>query len=159
MNTKILKNKESSAVQAHINMLQGIINRMAANSANCKTWTITILAAMLVLVVEDKICSDKLWICYVPIGLFFFLDCFYLRLEKKFRNTQNDFVDKINNKEDITKDLFAIKTQETESFCQKIRIAGQNFFYQLWCTIKAVFSFSTLPFYGILILIVCFLIK
>ena len=152
MNTKILTNKNESAVQAHINMLQGIINRMATNSANCKTWAITILAAMLVLVVEDKICSDKLWICYVPIGLFFFLDCFYLGLERNFIKTQNDFVNKINNEEDITKDLFVIKANKTENFCQKIG-------YQFWHTMKAIFSFSTLPFYGILIVVVYLLIK
>lgn len=47
-----LQKMESSAVQAHVSMLQGIINRMANNSANCKTWTITIVAAMLVLLVD-----------------------------------------------------------------------------------------------------------
>ena len=44
----ILKTKENPAVLGHINMQQGIINRMAANSASCKTLTITILAAILV---------------------------------------------------------------------------------------------------------------
>ena len=44
-----LKNKDCPAVQAHISMLQGIISRMANNSANCKTWVITIIAAMLVM--------------------------------------------------------------------------------------------------------------
>ena len=29
---------DSPAVTAHINLLQGIINRLANNSASCKTW-------------------------------------------------------------------------------------------------------------------------
>lgn len=41
--------KEKSSVQAHISMMQSIINRMAANSANCKLWCITIMAAILAL--------------------------------------------------------------------------------------------------------------
>lgn len=57
MSNDVLQKMESSAVQAHVSMLQGIINRMANNSANCKTWTITIVAAMLVLLV------DKIIIC------------------------------------------------------------------------------------------------
>ena len=52
----ILETKGSPAVLGHINMQQGIINRMAANSASCKTLTITILAAILVLLADKKIC-------------------------------------------------------------------------------------------------------
>lgn len=38
--------KESSAIQTHINILQNVINRMAGNSANSKTWAITIILAI-----------------------------------------------------------------------------------------------------------------
>ena len=96
MCNSILEKKESPAVQAHINMLQGIINRMASNSANFKTWSITILAALLVLVVDGKIDLCNLWICYIPIGLFFFLDCFYLGLERQFVEKQEKLIDNIN---------------------------------------------------------------
>ena len=59
-----LKNKDCPAVQAHIAMLQGIISRMASNSANCKTWVVTIIAAMLVLIVDKNICDkQKLFNC------------------------------------------------------------------------------------------------
>lgn len=155
----ILENKENSAVQAHINMLQGIINRMANNSANCKTWLITILAAILLLIADDKICSTKMWVCYIPIGLFLFLDCFYLGLERSFIKEQNDFIKKINKGEDITEELFIIKTKKIENCSHKNFILIQNFFDQLWNIIKAIFSFSIFPFYGFLIGIICFLAK
>ena len=86
MNMEILKIKENSAVQAHNNMLQKIITRMGANSANCKTWAITILVALSILVADGKISTDK-WICYIPIVLFFFLDCFYLGIERIYKKT------------------------------------------------------------------------
>ena len=104
--------KNSSAVQAHINMLQGIINRMAANSANCKTWAIAILSALLALYADDKIGNNNFWICYIPTGLFFFLDCYYLGLERKFRKKQNQFVKIINSEENYEKELFAITLDE-----------------------------------------------
>lgn len=94
----ILSQKESSAVQAHINMMQGMINRMASNSANCKLWCITILAAILGLFYDNKF--PHLEYCYFIVGLFYFLDCFYLGLERRFVKEQNDYVKAINNNED-----------------------------------------------------------
>lgn len=44
---KKLKILESSAVQSHISMLQGIINKMSGNSANCKNLTIVLVAGIL----------------------------------------------------------------------------------------------------------------
>lgn len=71
---EVLKN---SAVQAHISMLQGIINRMAGNSANCKNWTVTLVAAMLVLLVDKNMQIPNAWICLIPVALFYLLDCYY----------------------------------------------------------------------------------
>ncbi len=45
---------ESSAVQHHLTLLQGIIQRMAENSRSCKSWCITIVAAVLVLVARTE---------------------------------------------------------------------------------------------------------
>ena len=51
---KILSLDETSpSVQAHLGIIQGVIQRMATNSAACKTWCITIVSAILV-VVADK---------------------------------------------------------------------------------------------------------
>jgi len=147
----ILENKENTAVQAHINMLQGIINRMAANSTNCKTWAIAVLSLLLALYVDNKILSSDLWICYVPMGLFFFLDCFYLGLERQFIKKQVKFVNLINHKKDFSKELFFIELNEPKTFIDKIKSVIKNFFYQILQTIRGVFSFSTLPFYGFII--------
>jgi hypothetical protein len=38
---------DSPAVMAHINLLQGIINRLANNSACCKTWCLALVGALL----------------------------------------------------------------------------------------------------------------
>ncbi len=38
-------NFESGAVQSYLGILQGVINRMASNSAGCKTWCITLVSA------------------------------------------------------------------------------------------------------------------
>ena len=42
-------NLGSPAVQSHLEMLQGVIQRMAENSRSCKFWSITALSAVLFL--------------------------------------------------------------------------------------------------------------
>ena len=43
-------NEESPAVQTHLTIMQGVIQRMAENSRSCKVWCVTLVAAVLVLV-------------------------------------------------------------------------------------------------------------
>lgn len=73
---------ESSAVQSYLGILQDIISRMANNSSNCKTWCITIVSAILVVIVDKKQPS-YIWIAIVPIFLFFFLGFLLLSSRKR----------------------------------------------------------------------------
>ena len=41
---------DSSAVEQHLEIMQGVIQRMAENSRSCKVWCVTLVAASLVLV-------------------------------------------------------------------------------------------------------------
>ncbi|WP_414544018.1 hypothetical protein [Nostoc sp. CCY0012] len=54
---------DSNSVQSYLNILQGVIARMANNSASCKTWCISLVSAILVvlaLVVQKTFWSLKL---------------------------------------------------------------------------------------------------
>lgn len=152
-----LENKENSAIQAHISMLQGVINRMANNSANCKTWAITIISAILVLYADDKVCKQDLWICYIPMCLFFFLDCYYLGVERQIIKKQSTFVIKVNNGDDIADEIFLVKSLSDGNLCKKIERFFKNLFGQLWGTVCAIFSFSTLPFYGFILFFIYYM--
>lgn len=90
----VIEKKSHSAVQAHINMLQDIIKRMAQNSTNCKSWAIPIVSAILMLSLEkDKIPAAS---AYMPLAIFYLLDCYYLGLERKFRDRQRGFPANVN---------------------------------------------------------------
>ena len=149
-------NKESTAIQAHINMLQGIISRMANNSANCKTWAITIVSAILVLYADEKIEQQRLWVCYIPICLFFFLDCYYLGLERQTIKKQSAFINKVNSGENITTEIFSMESITGGSDPYK---RTERFFKELLHTLSAVFSFSTLPFYVLIMSLIYYLGK
>ena len=87
-------NHESSAVQKHLEIMQGVINRMAENSRSCKVWCVTLVAATLVLVARTGEPQHAL-IALVPTLLFLFLDSYYLALERAFIASQNAFVAKL----------------------------------------------------------------
>lgn len=75
--------------------MQGIIQRMAENSRSCKTWCITIVSAVLVLVLRvDK--PDYILVALAPTVLFLFLDTYYLALERGFRKSYKAFVKKLH---------------------------------------------------------------
>ena len=89
-----LLNENSPAVQAHLTMMQGVINRMAENSRSCKVWCVILVVATLVLVARTGEPQHAL-IGLVPTLLFLFLDSYYLALERAFIRSQNAFVAKL----------------------------------------------------------------
>ena len=95
MREKPTLDEDSPAVQVHLTMMQGVINRMADNSRSCKVWCVTLVAAVLVLVARTGEPQHAL-IALVPTLLFLFLDSYYLALERAFISSQNAFVTKLH---------------------------------------------------------------
>lgn len=122
---------ESPAVMKHIDMYQGIINRMAGNSASCKQWAIGLASAILVLMAkEGKI--EFSWLIIIPVLLFCFLDAYYLALEKQFRSAYGIFIKKLHDGE----------LQEDELYCVKTDGKLPKTF------IESLSSWAVWPFYG-----------
>jgi hypothetical protein len=125
-------NPESSAVYNYLNILQGIITRMAGSSGNCKTWCITLTSALLVLI-ADKGKVNFIWIALIPVFLFAFLDAYYLGQERAFRETYNDFVKRMHTGTATSEDLF--------------KVAPQRGFNVVTYTLNSLTSFAIYPFY------------
>ena len=100
-------NENSPAVHAHLSIMQAVIARMADNSRSCKTWGITIVAAILVLG-AGMTEFEHLWIAYAPLILFLGLDMYYLALERRFRSSYNAFLQKLRNDDVMAADLFGV---------------------------------------------------
>ena len=99
--------EESSAVRAHLEMMQGVIQRMAENSRSCKVWSVTLVGATLVLVARTGEPQHAL-LALVPTLLFLFLDSYYLALERAFIASQNVFVGKLHRGELAATDIFRV---------------------------------------------------
>jgi len=129
---------ENSDIQTHVRILQDVIKRMASNSASCKTWCITIIAAILVLAIDNTQPSTIL-VGLLVAFLFFLLDAYYLSLERDFREKYNRFV----------RNLHDDKANVSEVY--DLAIPNDRWHRGL-ATICACFSFSVIGFYGVLVL-------
>jgi hypothetical protein len=91
-------------------MLQGIINRLAANSASCKTWCVTLVSALAV-VAADKQNVNVLLVAGMPILLFGAFDAYYPGLERRFRECYESFATKLHEGRARVEDVFIVAPQ------------------------------------------------
>jgi len=66
-------------------MIQAVISRMGSNSFAVKTWTVGLVAALLTFAAEKGGTPWRVLVAFVPVGVFWYLDAFYLRQERLFR--------------------------------------------------------------------------
>ena len=71
-------NKLNDDERQYLEMIQGNIERMAANSANCKTWMVTIVSALMALQCAKPDLNGWILLGILPVFLFWYLDVFYL---------------------------------------------------------------------------------
>jgi hypothetical protein len=133
MNEKV----ESAITQTHINTLQNIIARLSGYSMNCKTWAVTIVSALCVVIFDPQKIS-YFYVVIIPIVIFWLFDCYYLGLEKTFRSIYADFLEKIK--------------KNNTNICDDIQISIKG--KRLMNFLKALISVSTTPLYLSLALIV-----
>lgn len=73
----------------HLELLQGVINRMSHNSFPLKGWAITMIVAMLALDQTKYDIKYKI-ILYIPVIMFWILDSYYLQQERLYRELYDD---------------------------------------------------------------------
>jgi hypothetical protein len=89
---------DNPAATTHITLLQGIITRLAGNSASCKTWCLTLVAALLSLAGAAH-APGVVHFATVPVVIFGFLDAKYLSHEQAYRHLFKEVVGKIRKNE------------------------------------------------------------
>lgn len=106
---------DHSHIQKHLELLQNIITRMANNSASCKTWCITLVAALLAASFSgDTTKISLILISILPIIAFAWLDSYYLYLENSFRKTFEEHAESIREGTYNSSSLYIMKIKKTE---------------------------------------------
>ena len=130
-------NHNSAAVQKHLEMVQGVITRMAENSRSCKLWCVTLVSAVLVLVARTEK-PDYALIALIPAVLFLVLDTYYLALERAFRESYDAFVRKLHEGVLTSEDPYRVAPSGS--------VPGHF--------VASLKSFSIWPFYPTLVLMI-----
>ena len=129
---------EKESTRHYISLLQENINRMASNCTTCKTWLITIVSALCALQLANNTIKGYLWIALIPTVLFLVLDAYYLGQEKRFRDIEADFVEKIKTGVDVMPELYTFR-QSGERTC---RYFWKGFFspstWVMYATVAAI---------------------
>lgn len=91
----------------HLLMIQGIIERMGKNSFSLKEWSIGIMIAIFAF--AGKNTHKAVIITLIPLIVFWFLDAYYLMLERKFRALYDDIRLKDESRIDFNMNFNTIK--------------------------------------------------
>jgi len=75
----IMENKRS-----HLEMIQGVVNRLFQNSFLLKGWSVILISALLALSAHNKNHAFVM-LAYLPLIIFWFLDAYFLCQERLFR--------------------------------------------------------------------------
>jgi len=114
--------------EKHLELIQGVITRMANNGFLLKAWSVTLVAAVLALS-ADKPSPSLLLIGLLPALLFWGLDGYFLAQERLFRDLYNRVIDPAQQAPDFS-----------------LGHAGLTPLGWL----KATFSLTLVPFHGVL---------
>ncbi len=113
-----------------LKILQGVINRMAQNSLECKKWTLALAVGVLSLKIEAIPHLYELCVLGVLLACFYLLDAYYLTQERLFRE-QYQWL--IKNRLKTDERLFEVFPAHQTCRCA-----------QFLC---AMFSFSLFPYW------------
>ena len=119
----------------HIEMIQGVINRMANNSFLLKGWSVILVSALFALGAKD---SNKTFIllAYFPALAFWILDGYFLQQERLFRK----LYDKVRGLNEAEVDF----SMDTSSVANEVAS---------WC--EVVFSKTLRIFHGVIVVTIC----
>ena len=121
----------------HLEMIQGVITRMASNSFMLKGWAVTLVAAVFALAAKD---SKSLFflIAYIPIIFFWGLDSYYFKLERQYRNLFDDVRGKSESTVDFAMKILPKHKNEETSFISSVLSPTEIWFYFPCAIIVAV---------------------
>lgn len=117
--------------RSHLEMIQGIANRLSQNSFLLKGWSVVLISALMALAAKD---SNLVFIllAYLPAFAFWFLDGYFLWQERLFRKLY-DYVRQLKDDEiNYSMDLSVVKNTDDDLF-------------------KAILSKTLILFHGVII--------
>lgn len=132
----------------YLQMMQENITRMATNSANAKTWMVTIVAAILAIGCSIKEIHYWLLLALIPTFVLWYLDAYYLQLECKLRNREQYYINLLTGKEQCENpqmSLYDFRPLHQKQNNEKLRYVETG---------SQLFNMSVCPLYSAMCLVI-----
>ncbi len=83
--------EDKAQVIKHLEMIQGVVNRLGHDSFLVKSWSMGILAAGIIFIARSQMQSEYVVLAFlIPVAGFWFLDGYFLWQERLFRDVYNE---------------------------------------------------------------------
>lgn len=112
----------------HLEMIQGVINRMAGNLFFLKGWAITLIAALFALAAKDTNLKYII-VAYFPVLIFWILDGYFLSQERLFRDLYDDVRKRDEKGIDFSMGTRAYRKNERNSWLRSMFSSTLLWFY------------------------------
>ena len=100
--------------EKHLELIQGVINRMAGNSFHLKGWSVVLVSALFALAASDTNANFVL-LAFLPAIAFWVLDGYFLQQERMYRKLYDAVRSKSDKESDFTMDASKYR-DEVESW-------------------------------------------
>ncbi len=125
----------------HLEMIQGVINRMAGNSFLLKGWCVTLVSALFALAAKDSN-TKFILVAYYPVLMFWILDAYFLRQERLFRKKYDEVRDCAESSIDFSMNTSTVKKQVDSwlrvAFSKTLLLFYGTMFIAIWLAILII---------------------
>ena len=111
----------SSSKLEHLKMLQTVIARMASNSFQVKTWCVMLVSALLGLAAKDA--KNMVFVAFLPVLIFWWLDAFFLHQERLFRELYDHVRTSNQEESDFSMKTLSQKTDTKSEVDPQLKVA------------------------------------
>jgi hypothetical protein len=129
---------DKEVLHKEIDLIQSCISRMASNSFLIKGWTISLIGVVLALIDRQSLTLVTLLLIF-PVLSFWFLDAYFLRTERQYRELYKWVLDKRSiNSHEYLYDLNPDRFRDNVSNIFKIMFSltlGVFYGFQIFCII------------------------
>ena len=118
----------------HLEMIQGVVNRLSGNSSSLKGWGVVLISALFAISTKES-SRFLVFVTFLPALAFWILDSYYLRQERLFREHYNQVRNMDESDIDFSMDTSSVEEEVPGWFC-------------------TCFSPTILIFYGTIVLVI-----
>lgn len=143
---------DKEIIHKELDLIQGIIMRMASNSFEVKKWLIGILTAIIVFKHDELIGGNNklIWVLLIPILAFWYLDAFFISIERAYREMYKWVIKYRNQTDKYLYDLNTMSREFPVNNTENLILKKNN----VWSVMlsKTVWPFYIVPFIFVAVL-------